>query len=99
MCWMRSGSLCGRMVCWETVKQDASFTDVAGVAEVARMDREEEERDDRGGTEIWADGAPRGVLITGVQGCGKSLAAKAIAGRVGIRTGAAGCRGRCTTNL
>src|ERR1035438_7510792 len=45
---------------------------------------------DRGAPEFlprWPDGAsgpPRGILLLGVQGCGKSLAAKAAAGIFGV---------------
>jgi len=66
----------------ETVKRDASFTDVAGLKKLR-------EWIERRKSAVTAEGqkfgltAPKGVLITGVQGCGKSLAAKAIAGEWG----------------
>jgi AAA+ superfamily predicted ATPase len=66
----------------ETVKRDSSFTDVAGLSRL---------RDwiDKRKSALTAEGQrfglepPKGVLITGVQGCGKSLAARAIAGEWG----------------
>jgi AAA+ superfamily predicted ATPase len=66
----------------ETVKRDASFTDVAGL-------RHLREWVDKRKSAWTAEGQrfglvpPKGVLITGVQGCGKSLAARAIAGEWG----------------
>lgn len=66
----------------ETVRRDSSFGDVAGLARLREWVRKR-------GSALTAEGkafgleAPKGVLITGVQGCGKSLAARAIAGEWG----------------
>ena len=66
----------------EPVKRDASFSDVAGLHRLR-------EWIDKRKSAMTAEGqkfgltAPKGVLITGVQGCGKSLASKAIAGQWG----------------
>src|SRR5688572_2627714 len=61
----------------------ASFADVAGVA---RLKRWVEQRRVVFSGERSAPGLdpPKGVLLLGVQGCGKSLAAKAIAGGFGV---------------
>jgi SpoVK/Ycf46/Vps4 family AAA+-type ATPase len=66
----------------ESVRRDASFNDVAGLRRL---------RDwiDKRKSALTAEGQrfglvpPKGVLITGVQGCGKSLAARAVAGQWG----------------
>jgi SpoVK/Ycf46/Vps4 family AAA+-type ATPase len=66
----------------ETVRRDASFGDVAGL-------RRLREWIDKRKSALTVEGQrfglvpPKGVLITGVQGCGKSLAARAIAGQWG----------------
>ncbi len=59
------------------------FTDVAGMARLKRWIAQ------RRGAFLGVKGAagldpPKGVLLLGVQGCGKSLAAKAIAGGLGV---------------
>jgi hypothetical protein len=67
----------------EIVRRDASFVNVAGLRRL---------RDwvDKRRSALTAEGRqfglvpPKGVLITGVQGCGKSLAARAVAGEWGI---------------
>ena len=67
----------------EIVRRNASFTNVAGLKRL---------RDwvDKRRSALTAEGRrfglvpPKGVLITGVQGCGKSLAARAVAGEWGI---------------
>jgi AAA+ superfamily predicted ATPase len=67
----------------ETVRRDASFGDIAGLQHL---------RDWLGKRKsaLTAEGQkfglvpPKGILITGVQGCGKSLAAKSIAGEWGF---------------
>ena len=66
----------------ETVKRDTSFTDVAGLR---RMREWVGKRKSAWTPEGQSFGLvpPKGVLITGVQGCGKSLAARAIAGEWG----------------
>ena len=67
----------------ETVRRDSSFTDVAGLKHLR-------EWVDKRRSALTTEGRqfglvpPKGVLITGVQGCGKSLAARAIAGEWGI---------------
>ena len=67
----------------ESVPRDASFTDLAG------MKRLREWVDQRRNA-LTPEGRrfgltpPKGVLITGVQGCGKSLAARAVAGEWGV---------------
>lgn len=61
----------------------ARFTDVAGLAQLKKwIDRRRE---------VFANGIlpvgldpPKGILLLGVQGCGKSLAAKAVAGGFGV---------------
>ncbi len=66
----------------ESVRRDASFGDVAGL-------RHLREWIDKRKSALTAEGQrfglvpPKGVLITGVQGCGKSLAARAVAGQWG----------------
>lgn len=67
----------------EPVRRDTSFADVAGLK---RLREWVEKRR----CALTPDGQrfglvpPKGVLITGVQGCGKSLAARAVAGEWGI---------------
>jgi ATP-dependent 26S proteasome regulatory subunit len=67
----------------EPVRRDASFADVAGLKRLR-------EWVDKRRNALTPDGQrfglvpPKGVLITGVQGCGKSLAARAVAGEWGI---------------
>lgn len=67
----------------EAVKRDASFADLAGLQRLRAW------LDKRKGA-LTAEGQrfglvpPKGILITGVQGCGKSLAAKAVAGEWGF---------------
>jgi len=66
----------------ESVRRDASFGDVAGLEHLRAWIT-------RRRNALTAEGRafglepPKGVLITGVQGCGKSLAARAIAGEWG----------------
>jgi SpoVK/Ycf46/Vps4 family AAA+-type ATPase len=58
-----------------------SFADVAGLANLkAWLDRRREPFLDPARTRDF----PRGILLLGVQGGGKSLAAKAVAGRLGV---------------
>jgi AAA+ superfamily predicted ATPase len=66
----------------ETVKRDASFTDVAGLKKLREWIGKRKSAMTVEGQKFGLT-APKGVLITGVQGCGKSLAAKAIAGEWG----------------
>jgi len=66
----------------ETVRRDASFADVAGLRRMRDWIGKRK-------SALTAEGQrfglvpPKGVLITGVQGCGKSLAARAVAGEWG----------------
>jgi SpoVK/Ycf46/Vps4 family AAA+-type ATPase len=66
----------------ETIKHDTSFTDVAGLQ---RLREWIEKRKSALTPEGQRFGLvpPKGLLITGVQGCGKSLAARAVAGEWG----------------
>jgi ATP-dependent 26S proteasome regulatory subunit len=74
---MRAGGLL------EPVRRDASFSDVAGLKHLR-------EWIDKRRSAFTPEGRqfglvpPKGVLITGVQGCGKSLAARAVAGEWGV---------------
>ncbi len=67
----------------ETVRRDASFGDIAGLQRLREWLAKRK-------SALTAEGQkfglvpPKGILITGVQGCGKSLAAKSIAGEWGF---------------
>ena len=61
----------------------ASFADVAGVARLKRW-VEQRRAIFAGERKVAVLDPPKGVLLLGVQGCGKSLAAKAIAGGFGV---------------
>ena len=67
----------------ETVRRDASFADVAGLRRLRDWIGKRK-------SALTVEGRrfglvpPKGVLITGVQGCGKSLAARAVAGEWGF---------------
>lgn len=67
----------------ETVRRDASFNDVAGLTRLREWINKRK-------SALTPDGQrfglvpPKGILITGVQGCGKSLAARAVAGEWGF---------------
>ncbi len=67
----------------ETVRRDASFGDVAGLKRLREWIAKRK-------SALTVEGQrfglvpPKGVLITGVQGCGKSLAARAVAGEWGF---------------
>lgn len=67
----------------ESVRRDASFTDIAGLNRLRDWLNKRK-------SALTAEGQkfglvpPKGILITGVQGCGKSLAAKSIAGEWGF---------------
>jgi hypothetical protein len=67
----------------ETVRLNSSFADVAGLGRlrdwVAKRRSALTPEGQRFGLE-----PPKGILITGVQGCGKSLAARAVAGEWGF---------------
>jgi AAA+ superfamily predicted ATPase len=66
----------------ETVKRDASFTDVAGLQRLRDWIAKRKSALTPEGQRFGLV-PPKGVLITGVQGCGKSLAARAVAGEWG----------------
>jgi len=67
----------------ETVRRDSSFSDVAGLTRLKDWLCKRK-------SALTAEGRkfglvpPKGILITGVQGCGKSLAAKAVSGEWGF---------------
>lgn len=66
----------------ETVKRDTSFTDVAGLQHLREWINKRKSAMTPEGQRFGLE-PPKGVLITGVQGCGKSLAARAVAGEWG----------------
>ena len=63
----------------ETVKRDASFSDVAGLLHLRDWIAKRKSALTPEGQRFGLV-PPKGILITGVQGCGKSLAARAVAG-------------------
>ncbi len=67
----------------ESVRRDASFNDIAGLARLREWIGKRKSALTAEGRAFGLE-APKGVLITGVQGCGKSLAARAIAGEWGF---------------
>ena len=67
----------------ETVRRDASFTDVAGLKRLREWFEKRRSALTPEGRRFGLV-PPKGVLITGVQGCGKSLAARAVAGEWGV---------------
>ena len=66
----------------ETVKRDASFSDVAGLQRLRDWIAKRKSALTPEGQRFGLV-PPKGILITGVQGCGKSLAARAVAGEWG----------------
>ena len=66
------------------VKVEASFADVAGLAGLRSWLTERRAALTPEGQKFGLE-PPRGVLITGVQGCGKSLCARSIAGEWGLQ--------------
>lgn len=66
----------------ENVKRDASFRDVAGLQHLREWIAKRKSAWTPEGQRFGLV-APKGILITGVQGCGKSLAARAVAGEWG----------------
>src|SRR5262249_53062334 len=66
------------------VKVDSSFADVAGLAGLRSWLAEGRPALTPEGQKFGLE-PPRGVLITGVQGCGKSLCARAVAGEWGMQ--------------
>jgi len=67
----------------EPVRRDASFEDVAGLKRLREWLTKRHSAFTPEGRRFGLV-PPKGVLITGVQGCGKSLAARAVAGEWGI---------------
>lgn len=67
----------------ETVRRDASFADVAGLDHLRDWIAKRKNALTPEGRRFGLV-PPKGVLITGVQGCGKSLAARAVAGEWGF---------------
>lgn len=66
----------------EPVRRDTSFADVAGLKRLREwVEKRRNALTPEG--QRFGLAPPKGVLITGVQGCGKSLAARAIAGEWG----------------
>ena len=66
----------------EGVRRDASFADVAGLRHLREWIEKRKSALTPEGQRFGLV-PPKGVIITGVQGCGKSLAARAIAGEWG----------------
>ena len=67
----------------EPVRRDTSFADVAGLKRLREWVEKRRSALTPDGQRFGLE-PPKGVLITGVQGCGKSLAARAVAGEWGI---------------
>ena len=67
----------------ESVRRDASFGDVAGLKRLREWIAKRKSAMTPEGQRFGLV-PPKGVLITGVQGCGKSLAARAVAGEWGF---------------
>jgi AAA+ superfamily predicted ATPase len=67
----------------ESVRRDSSFADIAGLAHLRDWLTKRKSALTSEGQRFGLV-APKGILITGVQGCGKSLAAKAIAAEWGF---------------
>ena len=67
----------------ETVRRDASFSDVAGLRRLREWIAKRKSALTPEGQRFGLV-PPKGILITGVQGCGKSLAARAVAGEWGF---------------
>lgn len=68
----------------EYLKSEASFADVAGLGGLKEWLRKRRGAFTPEGKQFGLD-PPKGVLITGVQGCGKSLCARAVAGEWGLQ--------------
>jgi ATPase family associated with various cellular activities (AAA) len=66
------------------IKVDSSFADVAGLAGLRDWLADRRAALTPEGQKFGLE-PPRGVLITGVQGCGKSLCARAVAGEWGLQ--------------
>src|SRR5712692_7154323 len=67
----------------ETIRRDASFGDIAGLKRLREWIAKRKSALTPEGQRFGLV-PPKGVLITGVQGCGKSLAARAVAGEWGF---------------
>jgi ATP-dependent 26S proteasome regulatory subunit len=67
----------------ETVRRDTSFDDVAGLKRLRDWIAKRKSALTLEGRRFGLE-PPKGILITGVQGCGKSLAARAVAGEWGF---------------
>src|SRR4029077_4475199 len=65
------------------VRRDSSFQDIAGLQRLREWLGKRKSALTAGGQKFGLV-PPKGILITGVQGCGKSLAAKSIAGEWGF---------------
>ena len=66
----------------ETVRRDASFADVAGLLHLRDWIAKRKSALTPEGRRFGLE-PPKGILITGVQGCGKSLAARSVASEWG----------------
>jgi SpoVK/Ycf46/Vps4 family AAA+-type ATPase len=66
----------------ETVRRDASFADIAGLRRLRDWIAKRKSALTPEGRRFGLE-PPKGILITGVQGCGKSLAARSVAGEWG----------------
>jgi AAA+ superfamily predicted ATPase len=66
----------------ETIRRDHSFTDIAGLSRLRDWVAKRKSAWTPEGQKFGLV-PPKGVLITGVQGCGKSLAARSLAGEWG----------------
>ena len=67
----------------ETVRRDASFNDIAGLRRLRDWIQKRKSALTPDGQKFGLE-PPKGLLLTGVQGCGKSLAARAVAGEWGF---------------
>jgi ATP-dependent 26S proteasome regulatory subunit len=65
-----------------TVRRDSSFTDIAGLKRLREWIAKRKSALTPEGRRFGLE-PPKGILITGVQGCGKSLAARSVAGEWG----------------
>jgi len=67
----------------ESLRRDTSFGDVAGLQHLREWIEKRKSALTPEGQRFGLE-PPKGILITGVQGCGKSLAARAVAGEWGF---------------
>jgi AAA+ superfamily predicted ATPase len=67
----------------ESIRRDASFADIAGLARLRDWIAKRKSALTPEGQRFGLV-PPKGILITGVQGCGKSLAARAVSGEWGF---------------